>query len=345
MAEHAQYRYLVSGAADFKIMTSLVAVDVGGTNARFALAEIDAGRVTRLGDACTLKTSAYDGLASAWQEFARRAGPLPRAASIAIAAPVHADEIKLTNNRWVIRPTGLADTLRVDRLRLVNDFGAVGHAVAQLDDRYFRHLYGPPQPLPACGAISIVGPGTGLGVALLQRYAGGYQVIETEGGHVGFAPCDAVEDALLMHLRTRFGRVSAERVASGQALPLLYDALCALQGEKPRFDDALALWDTALAATDPLAAAALERLFLALGSAAGDIALAHGAAAVVIAGGLGVRIADSLLLSGFHDRFCAKGRYAQRMAALTIKLITHPQPGLFGAAAAFAEQQASTLRA
>ena len=322
-------------------MTSLVAVDVGGTHARFALAEFEAGRVTRLGDACTLQTSAYDGLASAWQEFARLAGPLPRAASIAIAAPVQADEIKLTNNRWVIRPAGLADALRVDRVQLVNDFGAVGHAVAQLDDGYFRHIYGPPQALPSRGAISIVGPGTGLGVALLQRYAGGYQVIETEGGHVGFAPCDAVEDRLLMHLRAQFGRVSAERVASGQALPFLYNALCALQGARSLFGDEPALWEAAVAATDPLAAAALERLFLALGSVAGDIALAHGAAAVVIAGGLGVRLADSLLLSGFHERFCAKGRYAQRMAALPIKLITHPQPGLFGAAAAFAEQGGS----
>lgn len=319
-------------------MTPLVAVDIGGTYARFALAEIEAGRVARLGDACTLQTGAYEGLASAWQEFARLAGPLPRAASIAIAAPVQAAEIKLTNNRWVIRPAGLAPELGVDRVQLVNDFGAVGHAVAQLDDRHFRHLYGPPQPLPARGAISIVGPGTGLGVGLLHRHAGGYHVLETEAGHVGFAPFDAVDDGLLVQLRAQFGRVSAERVASGQGLPHLYNALCTVQGATPQFRDELALWEAAVAATDPLAAAALERLFLALGSTAGDIALAHGATAVVIGGGLGVRLAASLLLSGFHQRFCAKGRYAQRMAALPIKLITHPQPGLFGAAAAFAEQ-------
>lgn len=322
-------------------MSQLVAVDVGGTNARFALAELDAGRVVHLGDACTLPTAAYDGLPSAWQEFARLAGPLPRAASIALAAPVQADEIKLTNNRWVIRPDRLAAQLQVDRVRLVNDFGAVGHAVAQLDEHHFRHLYGPLQSLPARGTISIVGPGTGLGVGLLQRHEGRYQVIETEGGHVGFAPCDAVEDRLLVQLRAQFGRVSTERVASGQGLPNLYQALCAQRGAVPQFRDPLALWTAAVAATDEFAAAALERLFLALGSVAGDLALAHGAAAVVIAGGLGARLADSLLLSGFYQRFCAKGRYAQRMMSLPIKLITHPQPGLFGAAAAFADQAAT----
>jgi glucokinase len=42
--------------------------------------------------------------------------------------------------------------------------------------------------------------------------------------------------------------------------------------------------------------------------------------------------------SGFHARFCDKGRYRTRMESLPIKLLTHPQPGLFGAAAAFARK-------
>jgi glucokinase len=59
---------------------------------------------------------------------------------------------------------------------------------------------------------------------------------------------------------------------------------------------------------------------------------------VVIAGGLGQRIADHLPRSGFRDRFIAKGRFERRMDELPVKLITHAQPGLFGAAAAFAER-------
>jgi glucokinase len=45
-----------------------------------------------------------------------------------------------------------------------------------------------------------------------------------------------------------------------------------------------------------------------------------------------------LLRSGFANRFCAKGRYESLMASLPVKIITHPQPGLFGAAAAFAKE-------
>lgn len=89
---------------------------------------------------------------------------------------------------------------------------------------------------------------------------------------------------------------------------------------------------------DSLAAAAIDRFCLSLGSVAGDIALAQGAQAAVIAGGLGLRIKECLVRSGFTDRFCAKGRFEGLMAALPVKIITHPQPGLFGAAAAFAQK-------
>jgi glucokinase len=70
------------------------------------------------------------------------------------------------------------------------------------------------------------------------------------------------------------------------------------------------------------------------------MALAQGANAVVIAGGVGLRLADYLPRSGFRDRFIAKGRFERRMDEMSVKLITHAQPGLFGAAAAFAKEYA-----
>jgi glucokinase len=75
-----------------------------------------------------------------------------------------------------------------------------------------------------------------------------------------------------------------------------------------------------------------------LGSVAGNIALAQGGNAVVIGGGLGLRIAGILPRSGFSGRFTAKGRFEKMMSAIPVKIITHPQPGLLGAAAAFAVQ-------
>lgn len=322
--------------------TEIVAADIGGTNARFCLARVAGGRVADLGDCVTLPTDAHASVQTAWEAFAARIGrPLPRAAAIAIAAPVEGDVIRFTNNPWVIRPALIPERLRVDRFALVNDFEAVAHAVAQAQPGDFAHLCGPDAPLPATGVVTVIGPGTGLGVAILARDADGYRVLPTEGGHIDFAPTDAIEDAILSRLRQRHRRVSAERVVSGPGIVDIHAALAALEGRAadPALDDR-AIWAAALEGRDSLALAALDRFCLALGGVAGDMALAHGASAVVVAGGLGLRLKDFLPASGFALRFAAKGRYEARMGRLPVRLITHPQPGLLGAAAAFAQKAA-----
>jgi glucokinase len=319
-------------------VTQIVAVDIGGTHARFALADVEGGQVARLGEAVTIKTADHASFQTAWEAFGAQVGTaLPRAVAIAIAAPVKGEVIKFTNNPWIIRPALISEKLHVDQAILVNDFEAVGHAVAQAEHEHFVHLCGPDQDLPATGTISIIGPGTGLGVAHIWRDGARYHVQATEGGHIDYAPLDSIEDAVLARLRKRYRRISAERVVSGPGLVEIYEALAGIEGRAvPQFDDKT-LWSLGMSGADSLAAAAVDRFCLSLGSVAGDIALAQGGAGVVIAGGLGLRIKDILVRSGFAERFCAKGRFEGLMATLPVKLITHPQPGLFGAAAAFAK--------
>ena len=319
----------------------IVAVDIGGTHARFAMAHVSGGRVQTLGEPVTLKTAEYASFQTAWEEFGARSGaPLPKAAGIAIACPIDGEVLKLTNNPWIIRPALIPEKLGVDAYSLVNDFGAVGHAVAQVGPEHFQHLCGPEEPLPDRGTISIIGPGTGLGVAHVLRAGGDYHVNATEGGHIDFAPLDALEDALLARLRKRYRRVSVERIVSGPGLIEIYEALAAVEGRAVQSLDDKALWALGLSGEDSLATAAVDRFCLSLGSVAGDIALAQGGAAVVIAGGLGLRIAATLAASGFAGRFAAKGRFEAMMSRIPVKLITHPQPGLFGSAAAFAKDHA-----
>jgi glucokinase len=175
-------------------------------------------------------------------------------------------------------------------------------------------------------------------MAHVLRRGGATYVVECEGGHIDYAPVDAIEDAILARSRQHYGRVSVERVVSGPGLVNIYEALAAIEGQQVRWGDDKELWSAALSGSDGLAVAALDRFCLILGSTAGNIALAHGAKAVVIAGGLGLRIADILPRSGFSGRFRAKGRFERMLAAIPVKIITHPQPGLFGAAAAFANE-------
>jgi glucokinase len=325
------------------VTDELVAVDIGGTHARFAIATLgDDGTIT-LGEPVTLHTKDHASFQTAWEDFARlQGGTLPKAVAIAIAGPVGGEVIRFTNNPWIIRPALIPEKLGVRCFTLINDFGAVGHAVARAGADDFVHLAGPDVALPGQGTISIVGPGTGLGVAHIWRNGeDDYRVQATEGGHIDFAPLDSIEDAILARLRQRYRRVSVERVVSGPGIIDIYEALAGMEGRAIQPLDDRTLWEKGTSGEDSLAAAAVDRFCLSLGSIAGDIALAQGASGVVIAGGLGLRIRETLLTSGFAERFRAKGRFAELMAGLPVKLITHPQPGLFGAAAAFAKEHGS----
>ena len=321
-----------------RLAETIAVADVGGTHARFALADVDVGRVVSLGVPVTLRTADHASFRTAWEEFGRQIGqPLPKTLGMAFAGPVGGELLKLTNNPWVIRPALMEAKLGVTRYTIVNDFEAVGHAVGQLGADQFAHLCGPERFGHDDGVTTIVGPGTGLGVAQLLREHGTYHVIATEGGHIDFAPLDTLEDQMLAHLRRHFRRVSVERIVCGSGLANIYQALAAIEGQAVVPLDDKTLWAAALDGQDALAAAALDRFCLCLGAIAGDLALAHGANRVVIAGGLGLRIKDHLPRSGFADRFIAKGRFERRMEAIPVQLITHPQPGLYGAAAAFAK--------
>ncbi len=316
------------------MMTELVAADIGGTHARFALAQIGDGRVLQLGETLTLKTADHAGPAEAWQAFAAHSGrPLPSAAALAFAYPVENDLPELTNMPWTIDPRTFPDALGLVQYVILNDFCAIGHATATLGSSHFVHIAGPDIELPKSGVISIVGPGTGLGVGLVIRSEGQYQVISSEGGNMDFSPHDELDDRLMAALRRRYSHVSAERVISGPALPDIYEVIA---GREAPYADDRDLWEAALEGTDYVAAAALERFCLCLGAFAGNIALAHGADAVVLAGGLGLRLRDRLTASGFAERLAAKGEYQAIIEQLPVKLIVHAEPGLYGAAAAFA---------
>ena len=309
----------------------IAVADIGGTNARFALADIAGGKVAALSEPVVLPAKDFAGLAEAWQAFGSTLHePVPQQAAFGLAGPVTGGPVRFVNSPWVVDPAGLDTELGLDTSLVLNDFGAMAHAADALGPSDFAHVGGPDVELPAKGAISVIGPGTGLGVAVLQRREHGVVILETEGAHIHFAPLDADEALVSAAITAQHGRTSIERVVSG---PGLGEIMRTFDPADSR-DDA-ALWAAALEGREPRALA----LFLAAyGAACGDLSLAHGAMGVVLTGGLTNRLLPHLPGSQFHARFCAKGRYCPRMQSIPIKLITHPQPGLFGAAAAFARE-------
>jgi glucokinase len=143
-------------------------------------------------------------------------------------------------------------------------------------------------------------------------------------------------DGLVATLGARHGGVSAERLAAGPAISDIYLALGGEDNSEADPAEDKSIWARGISGEDPLAAEAVGRFCKLLGGVAGDLALAHGAHGVVIAGGVGRRLRDFLPSSGFAERFIAKGRFKDELERLPVKLVTYPEPGLYGAAAAFA---------
>ncbi len=311
----------------------IVAADIGGTHARFALAELSEGTRPRIGEMRKYRTRDDAGLAGAWARFEKDSGgTLPRAAALAIAAPIEGDTLTFMNSDWRLDRHRLKDEIGVDKLSLLNDFGAVAHTVSVTPADEFVAIAGPGD-LSEPGIVSVIGPGTGLGVSLLDRRSGGVAVIETEAAHIGFSPLDPEEEELADFLTARYGRASVERVVSGPGLIDIYHFLGG--GEAPDPNQAGLLWDAAISGADARAERALSILVRCLGAAAGDIALAHGAMGVALTGGLANRIAHLLKSPAFEARFTAKGRYRDRMHRTPVRLLTVQEPGLLGAAIAF----------
>ncbi|WP_240125087.1 glucokinase [Thermomonas alba] len=320
--------------------------DIGGTNARFALVDLTAPR-TELRASKSLPNAEFASLQHAIEHYLADVQAAPRRAALAVACPVGSDEIRLTNRAWSFSRNELQAALGLSELRMLNDFGAVAWAVPALADEHLVTLHGDARA-PLRGPISVLGPGTGLGVALLvgdgER---GWQVVETEGGHVGFAPIGDEERAIAAWLTAQHGRTSTERLLCGRGLSeidlvlrgaAVPPAATLLPGEsslrRPALRDPAEIVAAALDGHDLAARRALARFCAVLGSVAGDCALIHGARRVMIAGGIVPRFLPFLRSSAFRERFLAKGRMATLLESVPIQVITHPHPGLLGAACA-----------
>lgn len=315
--------------------TLALIADVGGTNARFALTDLatDAAEVI---EPRTLATAEFASLQHAAEHYLAEVGATPHSAAIAVASPVHGEEIRLTNRAWSFTRGELKQALGLRQLSVINDFGAVSWAIPALQPHEYVTLHGRDET-PLKGPVSVIGPGTGLGVAMLVGDAKrGWDVVETEGGHVSFAPLGDEETMIARWLTARFGRVSTERVLCGAGLSHI-DAILRSDGSAPHdvaLRDPAEIVAAALEGHDVSARRALARFCAVLGSVAGDAGLIHGARTVMIAGGMVPRFIPFLRSSAFRERFLAKGRFVAYLESMTIRVITHPNPGLLGAAVA-----------
>jgi len=306
--------------------------DVGGTNARLALTDGQGHIRNPRTFPCKDYASLADVIAEYIETTAGKKRP-PRAV-LAVAGPVVDGEIEFTNLDWTVSEGDLLAHFEFEAVELINDFAAQALACPLLEGPDLRVL-GPHlrRGSHECPMLAL-GAGTGFGVAGLARSERGDVPVPTEGGHAGFAPSDEVEVEVYRRLAAKYGRVSNERILSGQGLYDLYTILCALQGQAPALADEAEVTRQGMAG-DPLASETLDRFALILGAVAGDLALTFGArGGVFVSGGIAPRIAERLAAGGFRARFEDKGRLSDYVRDIPTYLVLHPYPAIVGAARA-----------
>jgi glucokinase len=315
-------------------MPRLIA-DIGGTNARFALAPTGGGPgAATLEAERHLPVSAHPGLAEAAEAYLAGlpgARPTIDEAVIAVATPVDAAVIRFTNSPWQFTRDALKARLGTGRLAVINDFAAQAAAIPHLGATDRTAIGG---GTPRAGwPIAVIGPGTGLGAAGLVPTARGPVIVASEAGHVSFAPHDELEIEILRRLLGRFGHVSNERLISGPGLVTLTQAMAEISGRRFGGSRPEDVTRTAADGSSEVARDALRVFSGLLGAAAGDLALTLGAkGGVFLCGGLLGKLGRFFDPVRFRERFEAKGRLGAFLQDVPCFAVTNPHSGLLGAA-------------
>jgi glucokinase len=309
--------------------------DVGGTHARFAIVDTTTSPYS-VSQRLELGDDTFKSFGEALKTYLERAGASrPDAAALAVAGPVTDGRVKFTNRGWEmsedeLRSAGFAQAL------LINDFAALAFVLPELKGEQLRTI-GPEQAGLHGAPVTVLGAGTGFGVACLARYRGRSVPVATEGGHISWAPRGETQMAVLRILGRRFGHVSVERILSGPGQENVYAALEEIAGRRPA---ALSAEEITKGAEEGDAAcrAALDLFCSVYGAVAGDFALAHGArGGVFIAGGIAAKIQTYLQKSDFRTAFETKGRLSYFVQPIPTRLILEKDAAFLGAAYALLE--------
>ncbi|WP_343553354.1 glucokinase [Pantoea sp.] len=303
--------------------------DVGGTNARLALCEVETGAISQ---AETFSTSDYDNLEAVIRHYLDEQKQDIKHGCIAIACPITGDWVEMTNHDWAFSTKAMKENLALESLEIINDFTAVSMAIPMLSEKEVIQ-FGGKSPIEG-KPIAIYGAGTGLGVSHLVHVDKRWISLPGEGGHVDFAPNSEEEGEILEVLRAELGHVSAERVLSGSGLVNLYRAIVKSDDREPENLKPKDVTERALKDSCIDCRRALSLFCVIMGRFGGNLALNLGTfGGVYIAGGIVPRFLDFFKASGFRAAFEDKGRFRDYLVDIPVYMITHDQPGLLGAGA------------
>lgn len=320
---------------------NILAGDVGATKSLLAFFALEKGRLRMTAEE-TFPSSAYPNLEAILEEFLRRHLFSVRRACFGVAGPVSEGRVVLPNLAWEngVDVRALRRLLKTDRVALLNDVEATAYGLRRLAPEQFVVL-NPGRPRPQANAALIVA-GTGLGEAILFWDGREHRPSASEGSHCDFAPRTALELEFFRYAVNKFGRLSYDRVVSGQGLHLLYrflrdtgkEAEPAWLAEKLKnHDPGAVISEAALTQRVPLCRKSLDMLVSIYGAEAGNLALkALARAGVYVGGGIAPKILPRLRDGNFMRAFTDKGRLSEVMTGIPVRIVLEPKAALYGAA-------------
>jgi len=320
----------------------ILAGDIGGTNARLALFDVQNGEF-KLSKLSIFPSRHYSGLDQIVTEFVNSTGLHPAHACFGIAGPVTNGRVEASNLPWIIESRRLADELKINNAVLINDLEATGWGIGALSSSDLVALN---NVIPISGNVmgnqAVIAAGTGLGEGGLYWDGRRYHVFASEGGHCDFAPQGDLQVELYQYLRGRYGHVSYERILSGPGLVFVFNFPPATEKGKPpdwlaaemvETDAAAAISHAALSGQCSMCEQALEIFVTVFGAEAGNLALKLKATGgVFLAGGIAPKILPKLATPMFLEAFLSKGRLRHLMEIMPIQVITNDKLALLGAA-------------
>ena len=304
--------------------------DVGGTHIRLALIEGEDKTPTAISK---VRSADFDSLQAALTRYCdeHRAATISEAC-IAVAGPVNADRVKLTNLPWEFSQTELQHALQVEKFAVINDFAAVALAIPYLAAAD-RTQVGTGHADPTLPVIA-VGPGTGLGAAMLLPHGSQHEVISTEAGHAAIAAETNMEHAIIKHFSadTDGAHIAREFLMSGSGLQALHRALSVIQNvSAPQLEPA-EIQQRACDRSDALCVETLSIFCAWLGGVCADQALSCGArGGVYIGGGMVKKFLEFFLSSDFRQRFENRAAMRGYLQAIPTFVITREHCALLGA--------------
>ena len=311
--------------------------DIGRQMIRVGLT--DAAGALRRDTIRAYESATQSTISGALTAFARECGlnVLPRRCALAVSGAARGDTISVTNSRWYVSRSGLRAMLQADPI-LLNDFAAIAWSLTSPrgSARIEAADQGSICPATRPGTYCIIGIGSGLGVAVIQRDDfGHFSVLSTEAGHCSFVPAASDWQPVIEIMRRTSLSQTAEHFMSAAGLHRTYLACAEHLGLERRAANSVEVVALAENARDIAAVKALDLIARALWQFAGNMVLSHGAwDGVILTGSLTHALGRTLRQQNVRDQFSVAGPYTRELSRVPRSFASFDHAELEGAAQA-----------